>query len=136
MPEQNDLELLLRSRTPVIVIESLEEPRILQLFTRLGLRLGQAVFQWSVTEGLKRQDVDFGSEDTNSRSWDALKYIKSAAQPGLYLLLDFHPYINNPLHVRLIKEIAQGYPGNSQNLGFHRLLFCNSTGGEASHCPL
>ena len=118
MPEQNDLELLLRSRTPVIVIESLEEPRILQLFTRLGLRLGQAVFQWSVTEGLKRQDVDFGSEDTNSDPGDALKYIKSAAQPGLYLLLDFHPYINNPLHVRLIKEIAQGYPEIPRTLVF------------------
>ena len=109
MPEQNDLELLLRSQIPIVVIESLEEPRILQLFTRLGLRMGQAVFQWTVTEGLRRQEVDFGSSDQNRDPGDVLRHIKSEAQPGLYLLLDFHPYARDPLHVRLIKEIAQGY---------------------------
>ena len=109
MPEQNDLELLLRSQTPIIVIESLEEPRILQLFTGLGLRLGQPVFKWSVTEGLKRQELDFGSEDLHQDPGDALKHIKAHGQPGLYLLLDFHPYTQDPVHVRLIKEIAQSY---------------------------
>ena len=118
MPEQNDLELLLRSQTPIVVIESLEEPRILQLFTRLGLRLGQAVFQWSVTEGLKRLEVDFGSQQLNSDPGDVLKHIKAVAQPGIYLLLDFHPYIRDPLHIRLIKEIAQGYSDTPRTLVF------------------
>ena len=118
MPEQNDLELLLRSQTPIVVIESLEEPRILQLFTRLGLRLGQAVFQWTVTEGLRRQEVDFGNQGSNSDPGDLLKHIKSVSQPGLYLLLDFHPYSKDPLHVRLIKEIAQGYADTPRTLVF------------------
>ncbi len=39
MEELHDLELLLGSRTPIIIIESLEEPRLVQLFARLGLRL-------------------------------------------------------------------------------------------------
>jgi len=118
MPELNDLELLLRSQTPIVVIESLEEPRILQLFTRLGLRLGQAVFQWSITEGLKRQEVDFGDPQLNSEPGDALKQIKAESQPGIYLLLDFHPYLGDPLHVRLIKEIAQGYTNTPKTLVF------------------
>ena len=118
MPEQNDLELLLRSQTPIVVIESLEEPRILQLFTRLGLRLGQAVFRWSVTEGLRRQEVNFGSEEMAPDPGHVLKHIKATTQSGLYLLLDYHPYIQDPLHIRLIKEIAQGYADTPRTLIF------------------
>ena len=29
--------------------------------------------------------------------------------PGIYVLLDFHPYLNEPVNVRLLKDIAQGY---------------------------
>lgn len=109
MPELNDLELLLRSRTPIVVIESLEEPRLLQLFTRLGLQLGVVVFRWTITEGLRRHEVDLGKPQEHLDPGDALRQVKTSSQPGLYLLLDFHPYLNDPLHVRLIKEIAQGY---------------------------
>src|SRR6202000_932293 len=29
--------------------------------------------------------------------------------PGIYVLLDFHPYLKEPVNVRLLKDIAQGY---------------------------
>src|SRR6187402_1311119 len=29
---------------------------------------------------------------------------------GIYVLLDFHPYLESPLFVRTLKDIAQGYP--------------------------
>ncbi|MCB1849934.1 MAG: AAA family ATPase [Gammaproteobacteria bacterium] len=118
MPEQNDLELLLRSRTPIVVIETLEEPRIVQLFTRIGLRLGEPVFSWTVTEGLQRTEVDFGRLGFNTDPGDLLRHIKASAQPGLYLLLDFHPYSKDPLHVRLIKEIAQNHTETPKTLIF------------------
>ena len=42
-----------------------------------------------------------------------LRHIRATHQGGIYLLLDLHPYLHpyldNPLHVRLLKEIAQGY---------------------------
>ena len=28
---------------------------------------------------------------------------------GIYVLLDFHPYLDNPMFVRAIKDIAQEY---------------------------
>ncbi|MES9857919.1 MAG: hypothetical protein ABW166_15170 [Sedimenticola sp.] len=51
MKELHDLELVLTSHTPIMVIESIEEVRVTQLFTRLGFRLDQPMFQWTVTEG-------------------------------------------------------------------------------------
>ena len=108
MHELHDLELILGSSTPILVIESLEEERIIQLFTRLALRLGKPIFQWSVTEGLKRLEADFAPQGHTAEPTDALRHIKAVSKPGNYVLLDFHPFINDPVHVRLIKEIAQG----------------------------
>ena len=124
MQDLHDLELVLLSRNPILVIESLEEPRVVQLFARLGLRLGHPIFQWSVTEGLKRLEMDFAAQRHNAEPTDVLRHIKAVSQPGYYLLLDFHPYLQDPVHVRLIKEIAQGYDSVPRPLVFlsHDLL--------------
>jgi SpoVK/Ycf46/Vps4 family AAA+-type ATPase len=118
MPELHDLELLLRAPTPIIIIESLEEPRILQLFNRLALRLGMPVSQWSVTEGIRRSEADFGVQRTTADPTDALGHIKALSRPGIFLMLDFHPYLADPTHVRLIKEIAQTYDSGARTLVF------------------
>jgi SpoVK/Ycf46/Vps4 family AAA+-type ATPase len=104
----HDLELILRSETPLLLIESREEPRILELFTRLGMRLGEPVFRWTVTDGLRRAEYDIPQEQLAEPA-AALKHIKATTQSGIYLLLDFHPFLDHPLHVRLLKEIAQGF---------------------------
>jgi hypothetical protein len=41
----HDLELLVRSRAP-IVVETAEEPRALELLRRLAVRLAQPVLRW------------------------------------------------------------------------------------------
>ena len=109
MKDLHDLQLVLSSNTPILVIESLEETRLLQLFGRLGLKLDHPLFKWSVTEGLARLDVDYGPQRVTAEPEEVLKHIKALAQPGYFLLLDFHPFLDNPVHIRLIKEIAQSY---------------------------
>ncbi len=116
MREQQDLELLLRSRTPLVLIESHEEPRILQLFTRLVVRLGHPMFQWTVTEGLRPLAFDAIPKRDTLAPDTVLKYIKSSSHAGYYLLLDYHPYLGDPLHIRLLKEIAQGYDETPRTL--------------------
>ncbi|WP_428609584.1 AAA family ATPase [Sedimenticola sp.] len=118
MKELHDLELILTSHTPVIVIESLEEVRVTQMLAQLGLRLDHPMYQWAVTEGLKRLEADFGAQKFTSEPLEVLKHIKSVSQPGYYLLLDFHPFLDNPIHVRLIKEIAQEYEQIAKTLIF------------------
>ncbi len=107
MKDLHDLELILTSHTPVIVIESLEEVRVSQMLAQLGLRLDYPMHQWAVTEGLKRLEADFGAQKFTSEPVEVLKHIKAVSQPGYYLLLDFHPFLDDPINVRLIKEIAQ-----------------------------
>ncbi|MEW7977632.1 MAG: hypothetical protein AB2814_09415 [Candidatus Sedimenticola endophacoides] len=116
MRELHDLELILRSDTPIITIESLEETRVLHLLTQLALRLGEPMFRWSVTEGLSRLEDDFGPQKLTREPPEVLRHIKATPRAGVYVLLDFHPYLADPLHTRLIKEIAQGYETTPRTL--------------------
>jgi len=109
MRDLHDIELLLRSDTPILLIETLEEPRLVELVTRLALRMAEPAFCWTLTEGLRRMDLDLGTQEQLAAPPDLLRHVKATPQRGIYLLLDFHPFLDDPLHVRLIKEIAQGY---------------------------
>ncbi|HEV7714601.1 MAG TPA: AAA family ATPase [Steroidobacteraceae bacterium] len=111
---RRELEMLLASRFALIVIESREETRVLQLVREASLKAGRgrgwAIFQWTATEGLSRVDVDMGgSLKTVSDPAQLLRHIKATPAAGIYVLLDFHPYLTDPLNVRMIKDIAQGY---------------------------
>ncbi|MCU0834015.1 MAG: AAA family ATPase [Chromatiaceae bacterium] len=109
MPDLHDLELLLRSDTPLLLIESLEEPRLVELSARLALRINEPAFCWTLTDGLRRLDIELPAQRQLAAPPDLLRHIRVTPQRGVYLLLDFHPFLADPLHVRLIKEIAQGY---------------------------
>ena len=68
------------------------------------------VFQWTVTEGLLRVDVDLGgAQRTLAQPEQLLKHIRATTMAGIYVLLDFHPYLENPMFVRTLKDIAQDY---------------------------
>jgi SpoVK/Ycf46/Vps4 family AAA+-type ATPase len=104
----HDLGLVLESKVKLIVIESWDEPRVLQTLTGLAVRRNLGLFLWSVTEGLQR--LGFGNaagEEPTHEPEAALKLIKHDPQPNLYVLCDLHPFLeDNPKLVRLLKEIA------------------------------
>ena len=48
-----DLEAIIRSRTPLIAVESNEEPQIVSMVRQIATRLQLKAFRWTVTEGLR-----------------------------------------------------------------------------------
>ena len=110
----HELLTLLRSRVPLVLIETRDEARVLDTLRTLATELSRPVhtpfFKWTVTDGLTRFDVDLGgSQRHNSEPVDVLKHIRAVDKPGVYVLLDFHPFVGDPMHVRLLKDICQGY---------------------------
>ena len=126
MPD-NDLGVLLRSRVPMIVVESRDEARVLKALTGACsllsaplavprpagaplTRTGLPLFKWTVTDGLKRLDVEIGPpQRMMAQPPDVLKHIRATTLAGAYALLDFNPYLRDPTIVRLLKDIAQDY---------------------------
>lgn len=116
MNDRHDLELLVRSRTPIISIESREEQRAIDVLRDLRLPLGWPMFKWSVTEGLVSLEFDFALEGKHIEPGEVLLHIKNKAQAGVYVLVDFHPYLSDPVNVRLLKDIAMNYNSSQKTL--------------------
>ena len=91
MNDAHDLELVLKSHIPIVVIETREEQRAVELISRMQFRLSQPIYKWTVTEGLQRLDVNFEAQKFSAKPGDVLGNIKAGANTGIFLLLDFHP---------------------------------------------
>ncbi|CBL45207.1 AAA ATPase [gamma proteobacterium HdN1] len=111
MQDLRDLEIMLDSRIPLIVIETHEEIRALQLVARVGLRRARPVYAWSCTEGIRRVDADLGGNEREQQEpEELLRFIKAGKSPAIWALCDFHPFMpDQPKLIRLLKEIAQQY---------------------------
>ena len=77
---RHDLNVILSSRVPIVLVESQDETRFLDLLKDLvrGAFGGQyrPLFRWSVTEGLQRLDIDMAPQNLNSEPTQVLKHIR------------------------------------------------------------
>ncbi len=120
MDRRNDLELILRSRTPVVVIETRDEARLLDMLREIALDRASddyvPLFRWTVTDGLQRVDIDLEPQLHNAEPTEVLRHIRAVTKPGIYALLDFHPYLEDPVNVRLLKDICISFSAHSRHL--------------------
>lgn len=112
-----DLVTLLRAATPLIAIESPEEERVIESFRHAMADVLLPLHRWSITEGLRRIDLDLSDNDEDgpdSLAPDAsytLQYMRQQGERGIYLMLDFNPYLRYPMILRLLREIVQRQGG-------------------------
>ena len=107
VPANQDLVTLLRSRAPLILIESAEEGRVIEAFRHAIAQSLRPLFRWSITEGLRRLDIDDEESESPPDASMTLQTIRDTKTPGVYLLLDFQPYLRYPMTLRLMREIVQ-----------------------------
>ncbi|HQZ30261.1 MAG TPA: AAA family ATPase [Arenimonas sp.] len=106
MSELQDLTSLIRANTALIVIETPDEGRVVDLFMHVLMHVWRPLFRWSITEGLRR--VDLHGEDQPLSPPDAtttLRTIRTMDQRGIHLLLDFHPYLGYATTQRMVREL-------------------------------
>ena len=118
--EVRELRSLLRSKVPIILIETHEEPRILKLLQQACNLENQVLFRWSIVDGIGRYHGAAGDSSiyqTNELT-DALKHIDKTAQNGVYALCDAHPGFASPVNVRLVREIALEHYRTARTLVF------------------
>jgi hypothetical protein len=117
MADEQELALLIKSRFPIVVVETYEEPRFLALLERVCNLQSLPLFAWTVTSGLRRKGRNESVPQTGEPA-QALRHIGNTAQNGVYVLLDFHPFLDEPVHQRLVREIALGYNRTARTLTF------------------
>ena len=99
------LEELLLQKNALVIIKSHEEQRILGLLERFALMNGRYITRWSVTDGLcdgLTRERAFNTQTIE----DALKHIRTSLANSVFVFLDAHHFIENPVVIRLIKDLA------------------------------
>lgn len=99
------LDELLRQKNALVIIKSHEEQRILAMLERFALLNGRYVSRWSVTSGLldgRSRERAYNTESIE----DALRHIRNSPANSIYVFLDAHHFIENPVVIRLIKDLA------------------------------
>lgn len=120
MSDERDLEMLLMSHFPITTIKTHEEKRALELIKKVIARTGRTLYTWSITEGLKPayghsadtlslQDSSGYVAYPTTEPKPMLEQIKKTLENSVIVLLDFHPYLDDALIIRLLKEIALDY---------------------------
>lgn len=111
---QEELEVLIRARYPIVYVVSWEEERVEQLLSDIARKRNKKFFVWTCTQGI----VKYGTEPQRAKSGTgnttdplaALDAVLSQVEPAIFLFKDFHPFTEdnrcNLAVIRRLRDIA------------------------------
>lgn len=122
---REDLKLYVRARYPVLYLVSGEEERVERMIGRIAADLQKKVYSWTCSTGFDAEHiqhdlldgpkpmlaspVDFGESSANSPATKtpagALDFVLNSADRALFVLHDFHPYLDEPAVVRRLRDV-------------------------------
>ncbi len=107
----DDLLALIRSRIPLVQIETFEEKRIVDFLGQAAAAEHWDFYLWTAADGLTKHPAPtrLGSDPTLQT---ALRYLNETINNGVIALIDVQPHLTDLVSLRLLKEIAQNYHNN------------------------
>ena len=114
MYDQKDLITLIKSRTPIIVVETSDEQRILSLIGNAAAKTGQNTTRWTITGGLVAGLNNFAAAGASLEPTEFLLTIWNTKTAGIYVLVDFHPFMTEPRNVRSSRKSRRGQRGTGR----------------------
>ena len=104
---RHELALLVNSSYPIICIETWEEARASAILAGAAEDLQVPLYEWAVTTGLARAG---GAAIYNTQEpAQALTSIHTITGDGLFLLKDFHKYLDQDFIVRKLRDLTQEF---------------------------
>jgi len=97
------IEYLIRARYPIIYVVSSEEVRVENSVRNIADERGKKIFFWSITKGIEAENQPDLSELKDPIK--ALDHIVKTDVNGIFILRDFHPYLNDPVVIRKLRDV-------------------------------
>lgn len=138
------LKVLINSSTPIVVMETVEEVRAVDLVRTACSELNMAVFEWSIADGLVRSgtkepaipsaglqlriNAARRAADPNApESAQAAIYntqdpvqvlanLESMSMEAVFILKDFHRHMDSPVVVRRLRDVGQKFATNRRTI--------------------
>ena len=97
-----DICLYIRSRYPILYLVTAEENRAEKLVAKAAELTRKDCFLWSCTDGFSNTEK-FGNA---IQPITALEAILNYTEPGIFVLKDFHPFLEEHLIIRKLRDIV------------------------------
>jgi hypothetical protein len=137
------LKVLIDSSTPIVVMETVEEMRVVRLVRAACSALNLATFEWSIASGLARCGVNHSTPDFespmpaggypgappkhalepetqalyNSREPDQmLSNLQGISVEAVFILKDLHRHLDSPVVVRRLRDVGQQFSANRRTV--------------------
>jgi ATP-dependent 26S proteasome regulatory subunit len=107
---QEELEVLIRARYPVIYVVSWEEERVERCLREIAEKREKNLFVWTVTQGIVKSGVEpqqtkMGGGNT-ADPLAALDAVIQQVQPAIYLFKDFHRFtVDDRCNLAVIRRL-------------------------------
>ncbi len=105
----HDLRTLIRSSHPLVVIETVEEERVLALLQSVTAQERIPLFEWSVTRGLTRADDVPTLSKMTATPLAVLQHLHGLTVEAVFWLKDLGPHLQEPAVCRQLREVAAVY---------------------------
>lgn len=113
-----NLKAHIASGYTLLYIQTYEEIRIKMILKAIAVELEKKIFLWTAGTGLAKVDGDRVKLIEGVESPEAIiEHLYSVADKmNIFVLYDFHPYLKDPIIQRKVRDIAQIYKEEANNI--------------------
>ncbi len=104
----NELEILIRSRYPLIYLTSHEENRVISEIIDISKKNKKNLYSWTITSGLIDElatEDDISDLDAFNDPLDILQHINTIDENAIFILKDFHSYLEDFTIIRKLRDL-------------------------------
>ncbi len=116
---KEELSVLLQAEYPLIYLVTHEEARSERAIASIVQRehKSRRVFVWSLTYGFYEygQPVNSGQQSTKAPE-PAIHWVMDRREPGVFIIKDLHPFLDNPPTVRLLRDAIASFRGTEKSI--------------------
>ena len=109
------IKVHLAARCPLLYLVSYEEDRVLRQLSPITKSLFNKNFVWTISDGLS----EIGSKTLDEKyrgPYEALQFIADNSLKSLFLLLDFHPYIQEAKVTRKLRDLIRNLQSSTSSV--------------------
>ncbi len=99
-----ELETLIRARYPIIYVVSWEEKRVEEALRAITKARNKKMYQWTVTQGMVLNPLN--RDEATRDPLAALDFVMESRDQAVFLLKDFHPFLNDTSLVRRLRDLT------------------------------
>jgi AAA+ superfamily predicted ATPase len=105
----DEIDIMVRARYPIIYVVSWEEKRVEQALLDIATRRNKKIFSWTITQGIVNlisANATMMVNDSTRDPISALEHLVRSVDSAIFILKDFHPYMNDPTVIRKLRDLT------------------------------